>query len=277
MDGLVLLGWLKKDQAIQYLREDCKFHPQLTEAQAEELWEEKKAAVDALGPREVKAPDTEKLSFAEKEAVDKFLATIRRNNNGNLGEIKAMIKIDPKRLVAHQLDICLDQAQGYNKAAQSKHWYSQLCLLTTRPAPELNVKPGKPNGWDTALPHGEYLFAFDVNAGVWRIVQGAPHISVSKVNERMVLWSGYHRSYARAAIDNPETKDRSVLAALTLEGTRAAAPESTNQRFRELVLGECPPLLADFFDERLCMKVKLQRKSYELRIRAEIANTKTAE
>lgn len=249
----------------------------MTEEQAAELWAEKKAAVDALGPREAKAPDTEKLSFAEKEAVDKFLAAIRRNSNGNLGEIKAMIKIDPKKLVAHQLDICLDQAQGYNKTAQSKHWYSQLCLLTTRHAPALNLKPGNPNGWDASLPHGEYLFAFDRQAGVFRIVHGAPHISVSKVGERLVLWSGYHRSYARAAIDNPDTKDRSVIAVLTLEGTRAAAPESTNQRFRELVLGECPPLLADFFDERLCMKVKLHRKSYELRIRAEVANIKTAE
>ena len=269
MDGLVLLGWLTREQAIKYLREDCEFEPQLTEQQAVEFWAEKKALVDALPPREAEAPEPLKLSVPEREAVEKFLAAIRRNNNGTLGEITSMVKIDPKLLVVHQVDICLDRALEHSKAAQSKHWYSQLCLHTKRPDPMLPVKAGTPNGWDVEIPHGEYMFAFDGH--IFRIIQGAPHISVSRIGKRMILWSGYHRSYARAAIETPDAMDRSVVAALTLEGARAAAPESPNQRLREIALGACPPLLADFFDERLCMKVKLHRKRYELRIRAEVA------
>src|SRR5438445_736201 len=60
-----------------------------------------------------------------------------------------------------------------------------------------------PNGWNFAVPHGEYGMGLD--GQVFRLVQGAPHVSVSTVGARTVLWAGYHRCYARAATVNPAT------------------------------------------------------------------------
>jgi hypothetical protein len=123
-----------------------------------------------------------------------------------------------------------------------------------------------PNGWDFSLPHGEFMLAF--NGQVFGIVQGAPHVSVSAAERRTVLWAGYHRCYARVATVNPTAMDRSVLAALTDEGTLAVA---TNQALRDLVLAERPPLLSDFFDECFFMEVQLRPKRYELQIRVKVA------
>jgi hypothetical protein len=103
------------------------------------------------------------------------------------------------------------------------------------------------------------------------IILGAPHVAVSVVETRTVLWAGYHRCYARVATVNPAIIDRAVLAALTTEATLALGPASTNQPLRALVLGEGPPLLGDFLDERLFMEVELHRKRYELQVRAEVA------
>ena len=114
-------------------------------------------------------------------------------------------------------------------------------------------------GWNVELPHAEFLFAF--NGQAFGIIQGGPHVSVSELQNRTVLWAGYHRTYALAATVNPDANERSVLAALTTEAGLATA---TNQPLRDLLLGERPALLGDFFDERLFIEVELHRKRYEL-------------
>ncbi|HEY5030766.1 MAG TPA: hypothetical protein VIK39_20355 [Candidatus Angelobacter sp.] len=264
MDGIVLLGWLSRDEAVKYLREDCIFDPQLTEEQAEAFWAEKKAAVDALPPRLEAAPERLRLSFAEKEAANKFLASIRRKNGGNLGSIQEVVKFDPRGLIARQFDITLDQSNKYRNP-EAATWCARNCLATDRSNAVLNSAP-MTNGWNFPLPHGEFLLGF--NGQVFGIIQGAPHVSVTIVENRTILWAGYHRSYARAAIVNPEIRERSVLAALTTEGPPALA---VNQTLRAVLLGERPPLFGDFFDDRLRMLVKLHPKRYELRIRVEVA------
>jgi hypothetical protein len=186
---------------------------------------------------------------------------------GGLGTIQDVVKIDPRGLVLRQFDINLDIANEHAANIQAQTWCARTCLATERTA-NLNFNT-IPNGWNFALPHGEFLLAF--NGQAFGIIQGAPHVSVSTAEARTILWAGYHRCYARAATVNPEIMDRSVLAALTTEGTFAVAPESTNQLLRELVLGERPPLLGDFFDERLFMEVELRRKRYELQVRVEVA------
>jgi hypothetical protein len=47
MRAKVLLGWLSQEAAIRFLPTSCIFDPPLTELQAEALWAEKKAVVDA--------------------------------------------------------------------------------------------------------------------------------------------------------------------------------------------------------------------------------------
>jgi len=267
MKGKVLLGWLSREGAIKYLREDCVFDPQLTIEQAEAMWEEKKAAVDALELRQAQAPAQLALKPAEQEAANKFLAALRRNPGG-LGVVQRVVKLDPRGLVCRQFDINLDRANEYAAHIESPHWTTRNCLALTRQNQNQQLPwVAIPGGWDFTLPHGEFMLGF--NGQMFGIVQGSPHVTVSSVQARTVLWAGYHRCYARAAaMVNPDTKERSVLAALTTEADLAVA---TNQPLRDLLFAERPALLGDFFDDRLCMEVELHRKRYELQIRVKVA------
>ena len=106
MRGKVLLGWLTREDAIRFLQNDCVFDPPLTNEQAEALWEEKKAAVDALEVRTAPSPDELAMTPAEREAADRFLAFHRRNPGG-LGVIQRIVKMDPRGLVCRQFDVNL--------------------------------------------------------------------------------------------------------------------------------------------------------------------------
>jgi len=65
MRAKVLLGWLSQEAAIRFLQTSCIFDPPLTELQAEALWAEKKAVVDALAPRPALSPATIAMTAAE--------------------------------------------------------------------------------------------------------------------------------------------------------------------------------------------------------------------
>jgi len=266
MRGKVLLGWLSRENAIKYLQESCIFDPPLTAEQAEAMWAEKKAAVDALEPRTAPAPPELVMTSAERETANRFIAALSRNPGG-LGAIQRVVKLDPRGLICRQFDVNVDRAAEHAVQITAATWAARNCLALTRP----NQSPRLPwkvvdSGWDFTLPHGEFLLGF--NGQIFGIVQGAPHVAVSSVGARTILWSGYHRCYARAAaIVNPATNDRSVLAALT---TEAGLAVTTNQSLRDLFLGERPALLGDFFDDRLCINVEFPRQRYELQIRAKI-------
>ncbi len=267
MRGKVLLGWLTREEAIRYLQQECVFDPPLTEQQAEAHWAERRARVDGLDPRLAPSPPILEMTAAEREAADRFISFYRRAPTG-LGHIQSVVKLDASGLVLRQLDINLDRANEYMRHARAATWCARNCLATERPNVQMNVTT-LPNGWNFGLPHAEFMLAF--NGQVFGIAQGAPHVSVSVAGARTVLWAGYHRCYVRAGTVNPEGIDRSVLAALTSEGALALAPESGNQSLRDLVFGERPPPLSDFFDERLFMEVELRRKRFELQIRVGIA------
>jgi hypothetical protein len=267
MRGKVLLGWLTREDAVKYLRDYCIFDPPLTDQQAEAFWAEKKAAVDALEPRTAPSPANLAMTASEREAANRFLV-FHRQKPGGLGTIREVIKLDPLGLVVRQFDVAIDRANEHAAHIQSPNWSARNCLATDRGDANLNFTTIQ-NGWNFSLPHGEFLLAF--NGQAFGIIVGAPHVSVSRIGTRSILWAGYHRCYARAANVNPATNDRSVLAALTAEGTLAVGPESNQTPLRDLVLGDRPPLFGDFFDERLFMEVELHRKRYELQIRVEVA------
>jgi hypothetical protein len=266
MRGKVLLGWLAREEAVKYLREYCSFRPTLTEQAAEALWAEKKAAVDALEPRIATSPPTLEMTPAEREAANRFLSFMRKKPGG-LGMITDVVKQDPRGLVLRQFDINLDRANEHAVHIEAATWCARNCLATERADANLNYKAVN-DGWNFSLPHGEFALGWD--GRVFSIVLGGPHVAVSALGTRTILWTGYHRCYARMATVNPAIRDRSVLAALTVEGTRTLGPDSTNQPLRALVLGDRPALLGDFLDERLFIEVEIPRKQYELQIRCRV-------
>jgi len=264
MRGKVLLGWMTRDRAVKYLGDECLFDPPLTQQQAEALWEEKKAVVEKMGPRPAPSPKRLEMTAPERETSVKFISFARRQPGGS-PQIQGVIKVDPQGLACQQLCITLDQANAYTNDIHSETWAARNCLATQGALAGLNYA-AVPNGWNFNLPHGEFQFVF--NGQVFGVTECAPYISVCVLKGRTVLWSGYHRCYARIANADLATMDSSVLAVVRTNGEEAL---STNPALRDQILGDRPPLLGDFLDDRFCMEVEVRRMRYQLQVRAEVA------
>lgn len=226
MRGRILLGWLTRDVAVAYLQNQCIFTPRLTAAQAEVLWAGKHEMVEALGSRAVPTPAPLPMTPAEREASENFMAWIR--HNGGAADVQTVVKLDPCWLVCRQSDISLDRANQHAEHVQAATWAARNCLLPRNGLTSTNFTQFDP-------------------------------IGVSIVEERAVLWSGYHRCYARMAAPGPSVADRSILAAVTAKGNQAVV---ANCSLRAILLGDCPPLLGDFQDERLFLEVELRADRY---------------
>lgn len=266
VEGVTLLGWMEREPAINYLMNDCVFPEPLMRERAEEIWRGYRDRVAALPERDATAPQRTQLTTNELAAANNFLRF--HNNSPNL---PGVIKIEPMNLVAHQLTVIIDQAQRYMAdARESSLRYARHSLGTARGAHNMNVQHVL-NAMDVSVPHGEFAFIFIQQTHQFQILELARHVSVAVFQERMLLWAGYHRSYARIASTNPDAIDRSLLAALTTDADFLLSPQSPNQGLRAMVTGLRPPLLRDFFDGTLFMRVNLKRKRFVLQVRAQIA------
>ena len=132
----------------------------------------------------------------------------------------------------------------------------------------MQVRYGR-NIADFDVPHGEFGMQYDTQKNVMFIREDARHVSLTEYGSRMMLWAGYHRSYGMVSTA-PEGTDRSLVAALTEDGTFAVSSASPNQGLRDTLCGLRPPLFADFFDDRFFMTVPLKRKRYVLQVRAQV-------
>ncbi len=260
----VLLGWMEQDQAVNYLRSECVFPNPITEEEAIEMWRIRHERVQALPERTADAPLELPMNTQEQAQADAFMRAMRTATN-----ILRVIKIDPAGLVAHQPFVIVDQAGKYGPFANNTANFANKSLSTLLHRAELQVQSG-PNFADVSVPHGEYGFAFHPQAG-FQIQEAARHVAVTAYQNRMLLWAGYHRSYARMASANPDGRDRSLLVALTTDGDFFVSTNSPNQGLRAMVCGLRPSLLGDFLDDNLFMAVNLKRKRFVLQIRANCA------
>ena len=121
------------------------------------------------------------------------------------------------------------------------------------------------------LPHAEFVViptATGVNFQERdRYITAVPTPSGS----RLVLWAGYHRSYA--LLDLCQTGGEAAGAAPLVtvmtgipEVTGFFAPSSKRAVARDAVLGDRPALLRDFFDPDLFISVNLRKKRAQGRI-----------
>lgn len=125
---------------------------------------------------------------------------------------------------------------------------------------------------DIDLPHAEFFFGPGPNG--FGPIQFLRHVTVMNVGPRMLLWAGYHRSYARMLSTTPTAADRSALFALT---SKILVPPAPNPATGVTALGAGagldlfglrPALLGDFFTDGLFMRVNLRRKRYQLQVRS---------
>jgi hypothetical protein len=103
MPAKVLLGWLPKEAALQFLN-DCVFNEPLTPERAEGIWSEHRDRVAALPERDCTAPVSLPLTREEKALADSFMQFHRQSAN-----VREVIKINPLNLVTHQPYVNLDQ------------------------------------------------------------------------------------------------------------------------------------------------------------------------
>jgi hypothetical protein len=257
----ILLGWMDREEAISHLVNDCRFDPQITRDRAEELWTEYRGRVDALPEREIQPPVRFPIPDADRQIVNNFLSQFRGP------EVLDVIKINPLELIIYQTYVVTDRADHH---AEGPGNWARKTLVMNRPT---NLLPWRVEDGTLkfSLPHAEHQIWINPN-GQFGIQQGGGFVSVAEIEGRLFLKAGYHRSFAfaRAVTNEPEANAKSMLVALT----RALPPQLTtdfpHQGLRTTVLGRRPPLLADFFDLRLAMTVRLRRKKYEAHFQGKV-------
>ena len=268
LEARVLLGWMDRDLAVKFLTEDCEFDPPLTKERAAELWAEFQARVTALPPRTVTAPA--RIPLTEQCEIDgkrEFLRRFRAAAN-----VLDVIKIDPSNLIVHQLYVVTERSRQYEARVQTPNGWVRECLLGdgANSNVQLQIQSGM-NLANVQLPHAEFSFSFAPQVG-FQIQQFARHVTVTEFGDRMLLWAGYHRSFARMASIAPDAIERSLVVALTTDGVFKVSPASPNQGEREMLTGDRPPFFGDFLDPRFFMSVPLRKKRFELQIRAQIVS-----
>jgi len=257
IDGILLLGWMERDEALKYLCRESIFSPSMTERDAERLWHRYRDAVRSLPEREPKMPVRLPLAKAELHAARSF-----RNRHRTSPTILDVIKVDPFELMVHQLAIATGISSEYEPKMTGK-WWLEECILAERRS-QL-VQKIDAEGLHIELPHAEFLVAIEANA-TFAVTEHANFVSVAKFEKRLVLTAGYHRSFAyiRAAGNAPDAMARSIVVALTTDLPVQLSRASPNTGLRATLAGPRPPLFCDFFDERLVMRVKLRKKRYEI-------------
>lgn len=263
-DGIVLLGWMTQEDALQYLKEDCIFDPPLSDKEATLLWEKYRSEVETLGTRSIQAPERIPITdLASIELINYFLKIYKFDPS-----VLDVIKIDPLQLLIRQFDIVLDVAKRHVDEVGA-HWVENALLPKPSPFPESFSIRAAPNSIDIKVPDGEWVLVFDQEKGLM-ITQRSKYVNVFAFDQRMLLWAGYHRVYAK--VQNHLSKDQAIIVALTkpIEAETLFASNLLNPRLKDLLLSDCPPLFKDFFNERLVLKVKLRKKRYELWIRGQI-------
>jgi len=268
--AVVLLGWMPRDQAINLLTNEC-VEPHFDQVQAAEAWEQFHARIQESPERPCAAPQRLPLTGAERQEANGFLHRCRQMGAANIQDV---IKVDHRLCTVWQLQIVTERSEAYARSMGTSHGKLRHCLgLHVAPAGQVQIM-SRPNDVRVQIPHAEFTFNFiqptGQNGGGFLIQEMAKHITTTAYGQRLLLWSGYHRSFALMTNEYPEGMDRSLVAVLTTDGDAVLSPQSPNQGVREMLRGLRPPLFADFFDERFCMRVRLRKKRCELWIQGRI-------
>lgn len=268
--GAILPGWMPREQAVDLLTKEC-VEPHFDANQAAEAWEQYHNRVQELPERDGAAPQRLPLSNAERAEADAFLRRVRQAGATNILDV---IKIDHRQCTVWQLQVVTERSEAYARTMATPHAKIRHCLgLHAAPAGQVQIM-SIPNDVHVKIPHAEFMFNFlnpaGQNPGGFQIQEMAKHITTTAYGQRLLLWSGYHRSFALMTNEYPDGMDRSLVAVLTTDGEAVLSPQSPNQGVREMLRGLRPPLFADFLDERFCMRIRLRKKRCELWIQGRI-------
>lgn len=69
VDAIVVVGWMERDPAVNFLMNECVFDPALTPQRAHEIWDRYRQAVAALPERNLNAPQRIPMNGEEQRAA----------------------------------------------------------------------------------------------------------------------------------------------------------------------------------------------------------------
>jgi hypothetical protein len=258
LDGVVLLGWKTRDAALDLLQNSCHFDPPLTDSAGEALWAEYRGRVNERRGREIQPPERRPFTGEEQRLIERFRDTMKASRI-SVGDV---IKVDPVRLVVHQLEITTAQSDAAARRLRTASDWSLEFLVSraslTAPPKVKHV----PNAIDLELPHGEWLLNFDPVRG-FMVTEGGRHVGVTTMNSRLALWSGYHRTYA--AVVHARSREPGILAVVEDEALALEAPRTCGLRAAR---SDNPPIFDDFLNPDLALRVQFRRKRFTMQVRA---------
>lgn len=270
--GRALLGWMDRDTAVRFLREDCVFNPQLSEQDAEALWQTYRQRVHALGPRQFAAPPHLGLTTQEAFHAQQFIAFL---NGLGPHDVVGVQKLDLRELAVIQYMLVTERAQGYQGKIAGNDWLKE-CLPTQVQNAQIQFR-FQQNRMDTYteidVPHMEFFFAPD-QAGNFGTRQFLRHVTCMLGTDRGFLFAGYHRSFARVLNEPPGTVPSAVVAlarnSLTSPVAANAAPgvNTGNDPFGPF--GATAAKFGDFFTDGLFIDVDLRKKRFQLQVTAKL-------
>jgi hypothetical protein len=267
--GKVLLGWMPRQEAVKVLTKLCVFDEPLTEPGATGLWEQYRDKVARLAPRNCGQPVTQRMTLGESLEAKRFVKHARQRGGRNIVRV---VKCEPLGLVVHQLQLALHRADAHRAAMSDERRRARICLGVGLEEQVQRVR-NESGTVVLELPHAEFFVNFLPN-GQLQLMEAARFISIADLGDRTLLWAGYHRAYAVASQTVPEGTVRVLLATLIAgDADRLLGPDSDRPEVRDMVRGERPALLADFFNDDLCMSVNLRKQRPELHVRPLSATT----
>lgn len=251
---------------MQFLLDKCVFDPAMTQARAAELWGAYREKVTALPKRALGVPEF--LQFNKREAI--AVQDFRKSPRHILDKIHGVVKIDPRKLVLHQFYVVTERSEEYAKRMHNDKQRIKHCLGLDVQTPETSQ-----NGAVTTvkLPHWEY----DLHEGiapngqkVLNIVEWPRFMAAVNTGDRLLLWGGYHRTYAFLSQTEPEGPEEPPLVTLITSPASDAFFSATSARpaVRDSVLSDCPALFEDFLDANLFMEVSFRKQRREIRFDA---------
>src|SRR5256885_685347 len=123
MPAKVLLGWLPKEAAVQFLTSECVFDEPMNQQRAEQVWTQYHDAVESLPVRNCEAPQRVPLTREEQNIATDFMRVHQQNAN-----VREIIKINPLNLVTHQPHVNLNQCGIYAQDAATAARYARHSL-----------------------------------------------------------------------------------------------------------------------------------------------------
>ena len=259
----LLLGWMDETEAMTWLLREYRGKVPFTKESAEALWNGYRKKVAALQPRVGTPP----VCIPGRKTNEQFEENCLLQKFSKDPTILRVAKLDdPSKLVAHQLMIVLPQSESYLTAMQDERKRVRISL--GRGLNFTGIHPKARREGDQLIkpvPHAEFVVTTADNQD-FALREMNRHIAVKEYNGRMLLAAGYHRAHIAMYRKVPEDLVLPLFAAVESDSDGFFSVGSKVPFKRDLVLGPCPPLLGDFFDESLCIELPLRKCRVEISV-----------